>query len=139
LGYALLPVPAVQGFDFGLQRVEVAAALVRQIALQQLLHALQAHAHGLEHAGLGVELGLLWHVGHAQPVLALYLAVVGALEAGDDFEQRRFAAAVAPHQPDALAGLERKIDPVEQGQVAVGEAEAVEGDPGHEAVRLRKA
>ena len=139
LGYALLPVPAIQGFDFGLQRVEVAAALVRQVALQQLLHALQAHAHGLEHAGLGVELGLLRHVGHAQPVLALYLAVVGALEAGDDFEQRRFAAAVAPHQSDALAGLERKIDPVEQGQVAVGEAEAVEGDPGHGAVGLREA
>src|SRR5205085_2143179 len=51
--------------------------------------------------------------------------------AGDDFQQRRFAGAVAPDEADALAGFERKIRVIEQRHVTEGELGGREGDDCH--------
>ena len=52
LAHALLPVPAVQRLNFALHRVQVAVAL--RVFVDQIAHPLQAHAHRIKHAGLGV-------------------------------------------------------------------------------------
>ena len=52
LAHALLPVPAVQRLNLALHCVQIAMAL--RVVVDQITHALQAHADCVKHAGLGV-------------------------------------------------------------------------------------
>ena len=126
----LLPGPAVQRLDAGLDGVEVVtlravrgAHLVpmRLVALAQRLDLGHAFADDVEHGGRGVELGLLRHVDHAQALLRLQQAVVELLDAGQHLQQRGLAAAVAADQRQPLAAFERQGGAVEQRDMAVGE------------------
>ena len=68
---------------------------------------------------------LLRHLlGQSRDSLALgdhAFAIIGFQITGDQLEQGRLALAVAPHQTDALTGLDRQIDTVNQGGVAVAQ------------------
>jgi hypothetical protein len=45
---------------------------------------------------------------------------IGLLDAGNDFEERRFAGAIRPNQPDVIAVRDGKRKPFEQRPRAVG-------------------
>ena len=53
-------------------------------------------------------------------------AGVGAVDAGDDVEQRGLARAVGTDEAQDLAALDREIDPVERGDAA-----ELFGEPAH--------
>ena len=116
---ALLPVPAVLRLDGALQRVEVAVAVA--VLVDQRDHVGDAGARGLEDVAPGIQHRFLRHISDAQALLQLQDAVVGLFQAGQDFEERGLARAVAPDQADAFAGLQREIGVVEQRNVAEGE------------------
>ena len=100
----LLPVPAVLVFDRALQFVQVSVAGGVQVDPGDDVG--DSRAGGLEHGRIGFEHRLLRHVRDAHPGLQLQNAVVGFFHAGQDLQHRRLAGAVAPDQPDALAGLQ---------------------------------
>ena len=77
----------------------------------------EAGAHGFEHAGIGVELRLLRHVGNTGAVLHLQRAVIRPVHAAQNFEHAGFARAVTADQADALRGFEGEVSVVEQGNV----------------------
>ena len=131
---ALFPHPAVEVFDARLQRVEVVARQVLLVALAQFAGLGRAFAGGLEDGGLGLEDGLLRHVGAAQPLLELQHAVVGLVQPSQDFQQRGFAGAVAPDQRHALAAVERETGAIEQRHMAEGEVGVGKGDQGHRGI-----
>ena len=128
---ALLPGPAVQRLDAGLQRIEIFAVGMGLVALAQRLDLGHAQADGLEHRQAGLEDRFLRDVDAAQALLGLQLAVVGLLEPGQDLEQRRLAAAVTADQAQALAHLQRHGRVIKQGHMAVGQAGVEEGEESH--------
>ncbi len=130
--HARFPVPAVERLQACLQRVEVDAVGMRLVGRAQRARLGDAVGHRLEHAGRTVEDRLLRDIAHAQPRRELQQAVVGALQPGDDLEQRGLAAAVAPDQPEPLAGFEREAGAVEQGDMAVGEVGVGQREQGHD-------
>ena len=91
------------------------------ILLDQLGGLTDPVGHDLEHAAVQL-LGYL--LGQARNPHALGqhpLTVVGLEVAGDQFQQRRLALAVAAEQADALARLDRQVDAVDQRRVAVAQ------------------
>jgi len=102
------------------------------VALSQLARFGDTEAHGVEHGGRDVEIGLLGDIADAQALSELQQAVVELLEPGDDLQQRRLARAIAADEAQSLAGLEREAGVVEQGDVAVGEMSVGEGEDSHE-------
>jgi hypothetical protein len=68
---------------------------------------------------------------HLEPRLAGEFAAVDAQLAGEELEQRRFAAAVAAEQAEAVPRLELQIDAVEQRRAAEGEGDVAQRDQGH--------
>ena len=85
-----------------------------------------------------VQTGLLRHVGDAQVLLQLQGAVVGLFKARQNFEQRRFAGAVAANQAYALVGLQRKICVVQQGDVPKSKLSVKKGNECHMCVGLSR-
>ena len=128
---ALLPGPAIEGFEARLQRVEIVARLMALEALAQALGLGHAFADRIEHGQRAGEFRFLRNIEAAQALLHLQHAVVRALEAGEDLQQRRLAAAVAADQPDALAAIDRQRRAVEQRHMAIGEVGVGEGQQGH--------
>ena len=55
------------------------------------------------------------------------LALVDRLLAGNDPEQRGFAGTIAADQADALVRLQRQFGMAQDGQVAYGERDIIEG------------
>ncbi|OIQ77146.1 hypothetical protein GALL_411600 [mine drainage metagenome] len=118
LFHALLPVPAIEQFDAGLQRVEVFAGFMSLEAIAQRTcfgHALTDH---VEHRRVGGKIGFLRHIDPPQALLHLHQSIVRRLQPGKDAQQRRFTCAVAPDQTDALARLQRHRGMIEQGHMA---------------------
>ena len=58
-------------------------------------------------------------------------ARVGLVEAGDEAQRRRLAAAARPEQRHELAGLEREVDPLQRGHRPEGAPELLELDVRH--------
>ncbi len=85
----------------------------------------------LANRGCGGQQRLLLHERDAQAVAALKLAVIHLQQAGDDFEQRGFAGAVAADEAHALADLHRETGSIEERAVAVGKMGIENRDEGH--------
>ena len=66
-----------------------------------------------------------------QAVAQPEIAAVQGHRAGDDSEQRRFAGAIAPDQPDALVRVHREGGAIEERQVAMGELRVGKGQDRH--------
>ena len=77
---ALLPVPAVQCFNFALHGVEV--TVPAGVGFNQVNHASQAGAYRCKYAGLRIQHRFLRHIGHADVVLELQAAIVGLFKPG---------------------------------------------------------
>ena len=58
-------------------------------------------------------------------------AVIGLQLAGDELEQRRFALAVAAEQTDALAGLDRQIDAIDQRRITEAQVQITQCENCH--------
>jgi hypothetical protein len=125
----LRPVPAVERLDLALHRVQVAVAV--GVALDQLLCAGDTLAHGGEDTGFGVEHGLLGDVGDTQALLQLQDAVIGLFHAGEDFQQRGLAGAVAADEAHPFGGFDGQVGVVEECNMAEGELGVEEGDECH--------
>ena len=103
---------------------------------QDLLQRAQACCDRFEHRMPRLELRLLRNEADAQIRRAPDRAVVEGVAAGNDFEERRLAAAVAADQRDALAGVEREIGVIEERRIAKGEGRPVQRDERHAASRI---
>ena len=75
---------------------------------------------------------------HAQAVVADDLAVVGLQFAGDQFQQRGLALAVAPDQANALAAVDDQAGVIQHGLGAEGEGNLLEGDQWHGCGTLKR-
>ena len=64
------------------------------------------------------------------------LAFLRFLLAGDDAHDAGLAGSVAPHQTDALARIDLKVDLIEQWSVGVAEGDAAELEKGHGGERM---
>ena len=84
---ALLPVPAVQRLDFRLQGVQIGVLVGRQVLLHHMPGPCQSCAGSYENRSVRVQAGLLRDIGNAQVLLQLQGAVVGFVDARQDFEQ----------------------------------------------------
>ena len=133
----LLPVPRIERFDAGLQRIEVHAFGMLLIRLTNRARFRHALADGFEHAVPGLEDRLLRHIADAHALRHLQQTIVELLQARDDLEHRGFACAVAADQAEALTGFERERSVVEQGHVAEGEVGVGKGKYGHAAIVAR--
>ena len=79
------------------------------VALAQVARFGHAIGHGLEHAGIGVELGFLRHVNDSHRLFTLQQPVVEPFNACQDFQQAAFAGAVAANQTDTFAGFKGEV------------------------------
>ena len=79
------------------------------------------------HAQFRIELELLWQIPDTQSTAQRDVAGVGLVLPGEDFQQRSFAASVAPDHADFFAGGDSERDAIEQRLVAIGEADFVGG------------
>ncbi len=139
---AVVEIPGVAGVDplaDGMhafhQRIVVIAAQLRGQAVvfgQQRTPLAQARSDGLEHRLLGRKLRLLLDVGDLHALLHHEQAIVQARRAAENLQQRGLARAVTPDQADALAGFERKLGMIEQGNVAEGQLGVGKGDDCHD-------
>ena len=68
---------------------------------------------------------LLLDISTAQALLPRHNAIIGLLQTGDDFQQRRLARAIAPDQTDALTLLQRKIRVIQKRDVTVSQLRIV--------------
>ncbi len=73
---------------------------------------------------------LLRHIADANPRRRLDLAVVRLVDPGDELEQRRFARAVAPDQPDARLRRQGGGRLVEDEMAAEAQGDGIEGQHG---------
>jgi hypothetical protein len=132
--------PAVVGLKLRLQFVH--AIHVRRVAGADFMghlvvfgehagHVAQPRRDGFEHRVVAGEFRLLRHIGDREAGLAPDLAIVERTKARQRFQQAGFAAAVAADEADAFAGIDLHRGVVQQGDMAVGEAGAIEGDDGH--------
>jgi len=117
----LLPVPSVQRFNAVLQCIQVQAVRAAEVKITCLNGVGQAQAGGFKHAGSRVKYGFLGDISHTQTVLCVQGAIVGLVDACQDFQQGRFARAVAADQAHALLHFERKIGVVQEGHMAKGQ------------------
>ena len=135
LVHALLPVPAVLGFNRALQGIEIALAV--RVLVDQLDQSLEACTHRSEHGVFRVQLRFLGNEGQAHALLELHHAVVGLLHTPQYLEQRGLASAVASDESDALAALKGEASLVEECHVAKGQVGVYEGDQCHVAGIIR--
>jgi len=99
---ALLPVPAIERLDFGLQGIQVSMLVGCQVLLYYVFCSCQSCACSYKNSSMWVQARLLRNVGNAQVLLQLQGAVVRFFKSRQNFEQRRFACAIAADQANAL-------------------------------------
>ena len=115
---AQFPVPRIERLDAGLQRIEIDAIGMLLVGLAHRARLGNALADRIKHCVPRIELRLLRHVADAQPLRHLQQAIVEFFEAGDDFQHRRLASAIAADQAEPFTAIERKRRVVEEGHVA---------------------
>ena len=130
---ALLPGPAVQRLELGLQRVEVArAARAPRSARAARVPSATPCGHRVEHGGAGLE--------HAAPARRRSrrspCCVCSRPSSGFSSPARIFSSddlpvPLRPISADALAGFEREIGAVEQRHVAIGKVGVGQREQGH--------
>ena len=125
----LLPVPTIVDLDQILQGVHVAFAAF--VLRQPGAHVRQPFRDRVEHPGARIKARLLLHMSAPQALGDLDLSVVWRLQPRQYAQQRRFASAVAANQADPLLLGKRKIHPVQQRQVSIGQMGLLQGDPTH--------
>ncbi len=135
--HLLMQVPAVILLQLFLQRFQpgqqLVAAVMRQFVADMVVF--RQHGGSVAHAGgdhikdvSGQPLRhILGKLGHLQPLLALDLAALRRQFAADQFQQCRFAAAVAPHQAEPVARLDLQVDTVEKRWAAKGQGYVAKG------------
>jgi hypothetical protein len=121
LFHALLPCPAVQRFYLRLNRIKIISRVMPLIFFTQILRFFYAFGHRFKHGGIALKQRLLRHVSDAQIALQLQQAVVGFLNARENFEERRFTRAVAANQADAFVCFQREARAVEQRDMTISE------------------
>ena len=99
----------------------------------------QALGHHVEDTGWRIERDILIQPRAAKARRPPDGAPVGLQFSAGDAQQRGFAAAVAPNQRNAFAGLELQRDVIEQRHVAVGVADVVQAEQGHESLGYSQA
>ena len=109
------------------------AALAIFITAYCLDHIGRAGRDVFLHTQRRIELEFLRQVAGPQRASHRDVAGIRHLLAGQNFQQRRLAAAVAPYHADFLAGGHRECHAVQQRLVTVGQANFVGGEQcGHE-------
>jgi len=98
---------------------------------QPLAQLAQAIGNHIEHAAGGTVRDLLFQAGDAHPLLHADFAVIGLVIAGQQFEQGRFAGAVAADQGDTLARLDRQFGFFQQQGAADAEVDVLQSNQRH--------
>ena len=93
---------------------------------------LVAFQHGFQQRGAAAG-GFLLHLSHAGAGGEADFAAVGVQVAGDGFQQRGFAGAVAADEADTLAGVDGQVGAVQQGAAAHADGEGGDCQEAHEA------
>ena len=88
------------------------------VVVDPLHHFGQTFTNGLKNGVLGDQHGFLRDVGDANALLYVERTVIWAIHPGQNFEQRRFARAVATDQADALRCLQREVCVIEECDMA---------------------
>ena len=100
-----------------------------------ITHRAQGAGECLLDGVVGVEHRLLRHQRQAQRVGAVHRAGVGQQVAGQQLEERRFAAAVASDQGEPLAGFDLQRRLVQQRHAVEGQRHLFKGKNGHRVSR----
>ena len=79
----------------------------------------------------GIELELLGEVADTEATAGRGFSRVSLVFIGEDFEKRSFPASIAPDKTDFFTGRNCDRDAIEEGLVAVSEAEIVSGEKRH--------
>ena len=116
-----------------MQLVQIHFARGLLVLGQQAPHVGQAFGDGLEHRVPRFQRGLLRHVGHRHAALALQLAVIGLLQAGQYLQQRRFAGPVAAYQSHPFLRLQGEVAVVQQGDMSKGQTGLLQSKKRHAA------
>ncbi len=85
---------------------------------------------GVDRVG-GVQGGALVEIAQAGAALEHDIARLGLGDAGEQLDQGGFPGPVAPHDADAVGGLDGERDGVEHRVVAVDEGQVGGGQDGH--------
>ena len=128
---ALLPGPAVQCFNFRLQRIQVGVLVGCKIKLNDVLGARQTCAGSYENSSVRVQAGFLRNVGNTQVLLQLQSAIVRLFKSRKYLQKRRLACAVAANQANALVGFKGKICMIQQSDVPKSELSVKKGNECH--------
>ena len=96
-----------------------------------LTHRAQGAGNRLLDGVSGVERRLLRYQRQAEGVSAVHRAGIGQQVAGQQLEERRFTAAVAPHQGEPLAGFDLQRRLVQQGHTVEGQRYLFQGKDCH--------
>ena len=91
--HALLPAPAILGFDLALQRIQVAAAV--HIVIDPTQHRGQAALHRFKNGVFTDQNRFLRDKGNANALLNVQVPIICVFHAPQNFQKRRFACAVA--------------------------------------------
>ena len=141
--------PAIARFQYGMQfghshELLFDVALARRDRMRKrvvlddrVTHLAEPLRRDLEHGGVLVHRGFLRDDRDAQARLAPDRAVVRLDRARQHTHQRRLAHPVAPDETEALAAVDHEIGVVQQGDVAVGVADASECEKRHGEFRER--
>jgi len=127
--HPLFPVPAVQGLDLALHRIQIAVA--QAILFNQANHPFQSCADSYKNRSISVELRLLCHIRNARTALHLQGAVIGFFHPAQNFEHGRLAGAVAANQPHTFLGFEGEVSVVEQRDVPKSQLGVKKGNKCH--------
>ena len=132
--------PAFQRRDAMLQLL-VPFRVVRQRFKfgDQIEHVLRAVADVFMDAFRRIEHEILRQIAGDQFALPGNFATVRRLQAGEDFQERRLAAAVAPDQSDAVAFLNAERDVIKDGALVVAHGDFGGGNDGGHVERLKGA
>ena len=81
---------------------------------------------------------LLRQIAHGRVGLEEAPAVVGLDLAGGDFQQRRFARAIASDKTEPVAALDGEVGGFDQGLAAKSKADALQGENGRSHARIKR-
>ena len=123
----LQPAHLVEGVEIAVRHLR-RGVVIRGHERRQVAEAL---GHHVEHRVVRVERHILHQPRHLHAGVTPHDALVGRQLAAHDLHQRGLAAAVAANQGKAFPGLDLQGHVVEQGQVAVGVGDMVEGQQRH--------
>ena len=139
-GDALVQRPAFQRGDAMFQLLVALGFRRQRLKLRdQIQHRLGAIADVFVHRLGGVQHEVLRQVAHDEFAPPRDVAGVRRLQLGQDAQERRLAAAVAPDQADAVAFDQAKRGGVEHGAVAVADGDFSGGEDGRHEGKVRSA